>query len=560
MKRLQAEKTSMEQSNDQWLWFVDDELVEALARHDVLDPQSKKRAVQSVALVKALSLNMEGKTEQALREIRSAIENGEALPELDWTQAHLEFQLGQYEAALENYGKVLAAYPNHRAGIYNSALCLEKLHRYEPAAEAFRKAAEISPNLAEATLGLGICQLHLQHPEEALGAFEECLKLKPAYENALYGKAVALQLLGRLEEAWELYTKLLPSNGGNAELLTNMIGLALGKSEDVKVREYSEKLLKVRPGAKAALEGLTAAAIARGDFKTAATHAAQLAKAAPKSYEAWFNLGVAYQKTNRMEQAGQAYSEAIKLQPESEVAYANLGTTLQERGDLPAARKAYERALQIAPSHTGALWNLSHLYEKLGYTEDAEKCMEKVVENEPERVDAWFRLGYFRLLRGDHTRSIEPFRNCVSQRSDWLEALVNLGQAQWRSGDLEAAKGTLTQAVTCHPKSTDALRALAALSVEMGDYIQALDAESKLQELGEPLPELAFNIGVLLEKSSLFEDAARTYRRAADEKPGFAEALLNLGHALKALGQEEEARSCWQQAVEAKPELAEKYF
>ncbi len=69
MKRLQAEKSSMEQSNDQWLWFVDDELVEALARHDVLDPQSQKRAVQSAALVKALSLNMEGKTEQALREI-----------------------------------------------------------------------------------------------------------------------------------------------------------------------------------------------------------------------------------------------------------------------------------------------------------------------------------------------------------------------------------------------------------------------------------------------------------------------------------------------------------
>jgi tetratricopeptide (TPR) repeat protein len=227
---------------------------------------------------------------------------------------------------------------------------------------------------------------------------------------------------------------------------------------------------------------------------------------------------------------------------------------------LPAARKAYERALQIAPAHTGALWNLSHLYEKLGYTEDAEKCMEKVVENEPEREDAWFRLGYFRLLRADYAASIEPFRNCVSQRSDWLEALVNLGHAQWRSGDLDAAKASLAQAVATHPKSTDALRALAALSVAQGDYILAMDCESKLQQLGEPLAELSFNIGVLLEKSSLYEDAARTYRRAADEKPGFAEALLNLGHALKALGQEQEARSCWQQAVEAKPELAEKYF
>ena len=50
------------------------------------------------------------------------------------------------------------------------------------------------------------------------------------------------------------------------------------------------------------------------------------------------------------------------------------------------------------------------------------------------------------------------------------------------------------------------------------------------------------------------------YRRATEEKPEFAEALLNLGHALEAMGQEEEARGYWQQAVQAKPELAEKYF
>ncbi len=112
---------------------------------------------------------------------------------------------------------------------------------------------------------------------------------------------------------------------------------------------------------------------------------------------------------------------------------------------------------------------------------------------------------------------------------DWLEALVNLGQAQWRSGDFEDAKATLLQAVAKHPQSVDALRVLAALSVEMGDYIQALDAESKLQELGEPIPELAFNIGVLLEKSNLYEDAARTYRRAADEKAGFRRGLAQSG-------------------------------
>ena len=219
-----------------------------------------------------------------------------------------------------------------------------------------------------------------------------------------------------------------------------------------------------------------------------------------------------------------------------------------------------ERALQIAPGHVGSLWNLGGVYERLGYLDEAEKCLEKVVESDPQREDAWFRLGYFRLVRGDNEGSVEPFRNCVSNRSDWLEALINLSLAQWRSGDLEASKATLVQALGKHPKSADALRTLAALSIDMEDYILALDIESKLEELGETLPELSYNIGILLDRSNLHEDAARSYRRATKDKPDFAEALLNLGHALKALGQEDEAKSCWQQALEAKPELAEKYF
>jgi tetratricopeptide (TPR) repeat protein len=233
---------------------------------------------------------------------------------------------------------------------------------------------------------------------------------------------------------------------------------------------------------------------------------------------------------------------------------------LQERGDLPEARKAYERALQYAPENTTALWNLAIVQERLGNPSETEKCIEKLVEVDPEREDVWFRTGYQRLLRGDPAGSIEPFRVCVSKRPDWLEALINLGLAQRRTGDLESAKASFTQAAACHPQSTDALRGLAAVAIDQGDYVLALDTEAKLDQLGERIPDLNYNIGILLQQSNLPEEAARSYRRAAEEKPGFAEALLNLGHALQALGHQDEARGCWQQAVEAKPELAEKYF
>ena len=56
------------------------------------------------------------------------------------------------------------------------------------------------------------------------------------------------------------------------------------------------------------------------------------------------------------------------------------------------------------------------------------------------------------------------------------------------------------------------------------------------------------------------EEAVTFYQQALTEEPEFAEALLNLGHALMSLGQEEEARSFWRRAIREKPELAQTYF
>ena len=450
----------MEQTNDQWLWVIDSELVESLARHDTLDTSGQKRRVQSAALAKALSLNMEGKTDQALQEIAAAIESGETTAELYWTKAHLEFQLGHYEEARCDYEEVLKQHPNHKGALYDVALCLEKLERFEDALEAFGKAAVADPKLAEATLGQGVALLHLNRPADALAAFEHCLEVKPGHEKALYGKAVALQLLNRTEEAMQLYLKLLPILGPHPELLSNLIGVELDRGESGRAREHCEKLLKLRPSSTVALAGLMAVAMERSDFKTAVQHGVHLTRVAPESYEAWFNLGVAYQRTNRREQAGQAYVEAIKLQPAGELAYVNLGTVLQERGEFAEARKAYERALENAPNHADARWNLSIVLDKLGSPAEAEKCLEKLVELAPEREDAWFRLGYYRLVRDDYQGSIEAFLHAVAKRADWLEALNDLGLAQWRTGDVEAAKASFVEAIARHPQSADAMLAL----------------------------------------------------------------------------------------------------
>ena len=74
-------------------------------------------------------------------------------------------------------------------------------------------------------------------------------------DRALFGKAVALHHLGKLDEAGEIYRRLLPVHGNSVELLANLIALSVFRKEDSKTKEYSERLLKVRPQALPALEG-----------------------------------------------------------------------------------------------------------------------------------------------------------------------------------------------------------------------------------------------------------------------------------------------------------------
>src|SRR5260370_20276004 len=127
---------------------------------------------------------------------------------------------------------------------------------------------------------------------------------------------------------------------------------------------------------------------------------------------------------------------------------------------------------------------------------------------------------------------------------------MKLGRASWKKGDAAAARKAFEKALALDGKSVDALRGLAALAMERKDLDQAFDLQSKLIQLGQHSPELFYNTGLLLQKSGKLEDAVKHYRRALEEKPNIAQSLLNLGHSLKSLGKDEEARTLGPKALE----------
>ena len=238
-----------------------------------------------------------------------------------------------------------------------------------------------------------------------------------------------MQSLGQLEEAAKLYDLILQRNPESEEPLSNLVLIGMQKQDFDMVREYSERLLDLKPDSTVALEGLAAWACAAGDHALSAKFCNLLVSAVPGHFEGWFNLALAHQKAGRWEPAAEAYAEALKVRPQSCEAHTNLGIVREQTGDVAGARAAYERAAQADPASLPPLWNMALLLERAGQLEEAERWYHQVLEKAPKEEEARFRLGYLRLQRGDCRAAADALEGCLKYRPQWPEAFANLALA-----------------------------------------------------------------------------------------------------------------------------------
>src|SRR5687768_18478920 len=101
-----------------------------------------ERAGTQSSLGRAVTLHLEGKLKEALRELDHAIERGESSAEIHSARGHIQFELEQFDDAAGSYTKLLELDPRHPTATFNLAVCLEKLGRWSQAGECFQRAYE----------------------------------------------------------------------------------------------------------------------------------------------------------------------------------------------------------------------------------------------------------------------------------------------------------------------------------------------------------------------------------------------------------------------------------
>jgi len=211
-----------------------------------------------------------------------------------------------------------------------------------------------------------------------------------------------------------------------------------------------------------------------------------------------------------------AYARIVALAPNLADVHFNLGVALKGLGRLDEAITAYSRAVTLRPTDAFALSNLGTALLAVGRDADALAAYRRAVAADPTYAEAGFNLGT--TLHGlDHyDEAAAVLRRVVAQRPAWAEARDALNQAQ---------------ALLARQVIIDGIQAFDA-----SDSAQAASCFRRAAALDPTRPDALANLGHALRDLGDFDGALNACRRALAVDPEYPEAHYNLGMALLQLG------------------------
>jgi TolB-like protein/Flp pilus assembly protein TadD len=168
---------------------------------------------------------------------------------------------------------------------------------------------------------------------------------------------------------------------------------------------------------------------------------------------------------------------AVNLAPELAEAHYALGIILKDSQDFVHGNEEYERALALAPGSARVLSAYSRHAAELGHTAAAIAAARRAVTLDPLNFQVHRTVGITFLLARQYADAIAAFRTAIALQPDWVRNYALLGQAQYASGDFEAARSSC-EAALADEMGQDCL---AVVYWKLGRHT---DAEAMLQRSG----------------------------------------------------------------------------
>ena len=239
---------------------------------------------------------------------------------------------------------------------------------------------------------------------------------------------------------------------------------------------------------------------------------------------------------------------AIKIDNNKSSYYTSLGDAHFSLGNVGDSYTALQQALKIDPDNFEACLKMGEI---AFYSKDYDRAMEslsKVTEQDKDNQTALFMKGFIYKETGDTANAVYYFRHLTELYPDYEPAYEELGMlyAQHRN---KLGLEYLNTALSLQPDNVNVLYGLAMLYQDAEEADKATEYYVKILELDPNYKYAWFNRGWM--EMVLYEDynnAIDFFTKAIECDPDFAEAYYNCGLAYEKLGDNKNAKICFEKA------------
>ena len=187
----------------------------------------------------------------------------------------------------------------------------------------------------------------------------------------------------------------------------------------------------------------------------------------------WLKKAKAQRQLDRYEEALQTCTTALKSYQSPQL-WNCKALTLYSLERYELAVNAYDRAIEIAPEDVWLWNNRGEAYTQLQRKDKAEFDFKRAIDLAPGKSFVpWNNLGKLYYQQQDYDRAIEAYEQALTVKSDYLPALIGLGNVQKAIRLYDDAAKSYNRALAINPDYHEAWFGKGSVAEYLGQYQKA---------------------------------------------------------------------------------------
>jgi tetratricopeptide (TPR) repeat protein len=225
-----------------------------------------------------------------------------------------------------------------------------------------------------------------------------------------------------------------------------------------------------------------------------------------------------------------------------------------------AALTYFQKEKEKNPQNADVWFRLGYCYDKLDRYQEAMEPYKQAIKIKPNFVVAYVSLGFAYSKLGRHQDAIEVYKQVIRIKPDYAVAHFLLGTAYRQLGRHQDAIEAYKQAIRIEPDDAGAHFGLGLAYLELDRYQDAIEAYTLALRIKPDDANAHCSLGVAYGELGRYQDAIEAYKQALRIEPDDVNAHFSLGVAYGELGRyQEEIESC-KQAIRIKPDYAVAHY